>query len=129
KALERLGELLAGSSTERHRWPWLNLYRVSDPIGSWVFGAVEACEPVADAVTPSPREVDWQFVDPRFGRPPGDLAYPPVLAHSDYWLDDDFAIALGLVEARRVAAPSRRQAAEPAVPDPRTGPPEGAVRQ
>ncbi|HYJ74289.1 MAG TPA: hypothetical protein VEV65_01765, partial [Kineosporiaceae bacterium] len=87
KALERLGELLAGSSTERHRWPWLNLYRVSDPIGSWVFGAVEACEPLADAVTPSPREVDWQFVDPRFGRPPGDLAYPPVLAHSDYWLD------------------------------------------
>jgi hypothetical protein len=129
--LERLGELLGGSEAERALWPWLNLYRVSDPIGSWVFAATEPCEPLSGASGPAgavDREVDWQLVDPRFAQLPGDLAYPPVRAHSDYWLDDDFEVALGLVEARRAAVPDRRPATEPAVPEPRSEPPEDAVR-
>jgi hypothetical protein len=100
--LDRVGELLAGGSTAAPgSWPWLNLYRLSDPIGSYVFvpHAAKELPPTEQPVYKG--EVDWQLIDPSFRRRPGDSAYPPVLAHSDYWLDDAFAVAVGLVQQRR----------------------------
>jgi hypothetical protein len=128
RVLERVGELLGGpAAADRQAWPWLNLYRVSDPIGSWVFTARDACEQPIDAVVDYDGEVDWQLIDPRFDRAPGDVAYPPVRAHSDYWLDEAFAVALNLVERRRDTAPHRPSAEDPEVADPRSGAPEDAV--
>jgi hypothetical protein len=117
RVLERVGELVGGSVPDRQVWPWLNLYRVSDPIGSWVFAARAACEQPLDAVIDYDGDVDWQLIDPRFDRPPGDLAYPPVRAHSDYWLDRAYDVALGRVEQRRAAAPHWPPAPDPQVPD------------
>jgi hypothetical protein len=99
RPLRRLGELLqegavraacgadagrsgitSGQPETRRPWPWINLYRVSDPIGGWVFEAANA--PVA-----SGNGVDRELVDPGFARALGDPAYPRALGHSDYWLD------------------------------------------
>lgn len=64
-------------------WPWRNLYRRSDPIGGWVLAPAELA--TGDGV-------DRQLVDPIFDRRPGDPAWPATYGHSDYWVDDEFAL-------------------------------------
>ena len=72
--LARTGDvLLCGRADPQHRVvPWRNLFRRSDPIGGAVFGD-DASDPV-----------DELLIDPAFARPPGDIAYPPMLGHSHY---------------------------------------------
>lgn len=69
----------AGSTT---RWPWRNLYRLTDPIG----GPVLAAD--ADDVD----DIDQELADPVFDRAAGDPAWPPTHGHSDYWLDEKFDV-------------------------------------
>jgi hypothetical protein len=50
---------------------WVNLYRSTDPIGGCI-------PPGGDA---GPRNVR---IEPKPTIPPGDIAYPPILVHSEY---------------------------------------------
>jgi hypothetical protein len=113
--LERLGRLLASgtdapapsesepsSTDERRRWPWRNLQRRPDPIGGCLF--VEAHLATADGAVAG--DVDIVLVDPVFMPGWGDRSWPPVLAHSDYYLDPLFESVLAEVVRRREACPA-----------------------
>ncbi|MGZ4624938.1 MAG: hypothetical protein ACXV3S_01420, partial [Kineosporiaceae bacterium] len=103
-SLDRLGQLLQGGGDADGPpgpWPWINLYRLSDPIGGFVFRHV----PVVHPPMPLHRDglgadaVDLQLLDPAFDRPDGDPAYPIASGHSEYWLDPTFAAAAAALEA------------------------------
>ena len=112
KCRERIGELLTAESTEpTSRWPWINLYRPSDPIGSFVFvdtspaGAdtADVGQPSAGGTRSPVEEVDRYVADPDFDKPAGDPCYPLPLGHSDYWVDEAFLGALRELERARPA--------------------------
>ncbi len=100
---------LGSSPDQRRAWPWVNLYRRSDPIGGLLFMKYPPVQPppTEAALTTGVydgRDVDWQLVDPwPFGKPEGDSCYTPTLGHSDYWLDPAFAVAVSVVQQRRHA--------------------------
>ncbi|MFX0592584.1 hypothetical protein [Melissospora conviva] len=99
--LRRVGALLAGESaaTDEHsRWPWRNLYRLSDPIGGWVLHAAPPADGASTETTPG---IDRRLVDPVFAKPPGDNSYPPTRGHSGYPEDPAYRIAAETVRARR----------------------------
>jgi hypothetical protein len=104
--LERLGRLLAlgddapppqesrpSTGDERERWPWRNLQRRPDPIGGCVF--VEAHLTTPNGALAG--DVDIVLIDPSFLPGWGDRSWPPVRAHSDYYLDPLFGRALAEV--------------------------------
>jgi hypothetical protein len=69
---------------ERALWRWRNLYRPTDPIGGPIFTNPKAG-------TCSDNDVDWNLMDPAAADPPpGDTCCPPVLGHSDYFVDREF---------------------------------------
>jgi hypothetical protein len=92
-ALHRLGSDIGDGSEGRTDWRWRNLYRPTDPIGSFVvvnrFGQVGATD-----------DVDEWLLDPAFDRPPGDGTWPAAKGHSDYWADPGYAQAVALLEER-----------------------------
>ncbi|MFI9202219.1 hypothetical protein [Streptomyces sp. NPDC053048] len=91
-SLGRLGALLTapGPADGPDRWRWRNLYRPSDPIGSWVLEPARLPR-AGDPVDPVPAPVDRQLLDPRhFARQPGDPSYPAVRGHSNYFADPAF---------------------------------------
>jgi hypothetical protein len=107
---ERVGELLtAQSKTPVSRWPWINLYRPSDPIGSFVFynkkptahAAGHDGQPSGDGRRSPAGAVDRYVADPGFAKPSGDACYPVPLGHSDYWVDPAFLAAIHELEAAR----------------------------
>ncbi|NRQ36371.1 hypothetical protein HII36_31720, partial [Nonomuraea sp. NN258] len=69
---------------------WVNLYRLSDPIGGPVFGCADAFGPKSppDGRPPVDRFC-WDPPPPRPGRPLGAARW-----HSDYWLDPAYHTAL-----------------------------------
>ncbi|WP_328847578.1 hypothetical protein [Streptomyces sp. NBC_00258] len=86
-SLERIGGLLTpGDGPAR----WRNLYRPTDPIGSWILApAGLPGEGATVGLAPSP--VDRQLLDPAaFARLAGDPVYPPILGHSNYFADPAF---------------------------------------
>lgn len=85
-----LGLAEAGTVAERTGGRWRNLYRDTDPIGSW------ALEP---PTTPEPR-ADRRLIDPS-------ALDQPVKGHADYWNDPAYDVALGEVE-RHVRSPDAR---------------------
>ena len=100
---ERVGELLtAQSKTPVSRWPWINLYRPSDPIGSFVFynkkptahAAGHDGQPSGNGSGSPADAVDRYVADPGFAKPSGDACYPLPLGHSDYWVDPAFLAAI-----------------------------------
>lgn len=141
--LLRVGELLRGhpgyEPDDREIWPWINLYRPSDPIGGAVFVEYPACEARRGEVaavdwrdqagsdddlaerarlrrerhapwTFENGDVDWQIIDPRFDRPAGDGCYPVTYGHSEYWEDPAFNVAIRLLRERRARATRQVQA-------------------
>jgi pimeloyl-ACP methyl ester carboxylesterase len=102
-AMERLGVPV----DDRARWPWVNLYRTTDPIGGWVLRAQGAA-----AVLP-PQEVDVLLRDPA-PHVAGDEGWPTIRGHSGYFPGDDYTRALAAVVQRRSAAsvPGRQPAAD-----------------
>jgi len=116
---------------QRANWPWLNLFRPTDPIGGAIFVKYPAVAAVPGTLTVDDPadlraisddfermrerrrrypahtfengDVDWQLVDPAFDKRPGDGAYPAVLGHSDYGAEPAYAVAVRLVEERRRA--------------------------
>jgi len=102
-ALRRIGELLPPRPLGRQpvadawlatgaTWSWRNLFRPSDPIGGAVFFAYHIS-------TEDNADVDWQLMDPRIDRLPGDPAWPPTYGHSDYFRDPAFTAACELLDA------------------------------
>ncbi|OKK03444.1 hypothetical protein AMK26_18235 [Streptomyces sp. CB03234] len=91
RSLQRIGTLLAGDpACGPERWPWRNLYRPTDPIGSWVFDK-DPLPRAGDGVSPHLPAIDRQLLDPRhFARQPGDPCYPAGLGHSNYFADPTF---------------------------------------
>ncbi|WKD31226.1 hypothetical protein [Streptomyces xanthophaeus] len=72
------------------QWPWRNLYRPTDPIGSWVL-AKDALAPVGGGAMPPRPAIDRQLLDPRHFAPlPGDPCYPISFGHSNYFADPAF---------------------------------------
>ena len=116
---ERVGELLtAQSKPPVSRWPWINLYRPSDPIGSYVFSNKKPTADTAadvdkqsdngsrspgEAVNSPASAVDRYIADPQFAKPQGDPCYPLALGHSDYWVDPAFLAAIEDLEKTRHA--------------------------
>jgi len=108
---KRVGELLAATATAKFktppsRWPWINLYRPSDPIGSYVFSDKKPTDdhnapvmhPTGNGSSAPAGAVDQYIADPAFGKPSGDPCYPLPLGHSDYWVDPAFLDALERLE-------------------------------
>lgn len=85
-----------GCRGEHDAWPWLNLYRLSDPIGGWVLTGADG-DPATAGV------LDRRLVDPSRDPRDGDLAWPMALGHSGYWLDPAFSAATLEVLGRRTA--------------------------
>jgi uncharacterized membrane protein YphA (DoxX/SURF4 family) len=90
ESLRRIGTLIAGNpDAQAAQWPWRNLYRPTDPIGSWIL-ANDALTPTNGGAMPRPA-IDQQLLDPRrFEKQPGDPCYPPILGHSNYFTDPAF---------------------------------------
>ncbi|WP_157880019.1 hypothetical protein [Streptomyces natalensis] len=91
-SLERIGTLLVAGApdADADHWPWRNLYRLSDPIGSWVLAPAQLPK-AGEPVNPVPPPVDRQLLDPSgFARQPGDPCYPATLGHSNYFADPAF---------------------------------------
>ncbi|MFD3676433.1 hypothetical protein [Streptomyces sp. NPDC058613] len=91
QSLERIGTLIAGDpAAQVGQWPWRNLYRPTDPIGSWVL-ANDALAPANGEARPPRPAIDRQLLDPRkFAKQSGDPCYPPILGHSNYFTDPEF---------------------------------------
>ncbi|MFF4450130.1 hypothetical protein [Streptomyces sp. NPDC001502] len=90
RSLERIGTLIAGDpAADVDQWPWRNLYRPTDPIGSWVLAKDALAS--ADGGAMPPPAIDRQLLDPRyFARQPGDPCYPTSFGHSNYFADPAF---------------------------------------
>lgn len=89
ESLDRIGGLLTPEDAPA-LWRWRNLYRPTDPIGSWVV-APAGLPREGTTVDPAPSPVDRQLLDPAaFARPAGDLVHPPALGHSNYFADPAF---------------------------------------
>ena len=81
-AYEAAAARLGCATDSPAQWPWRNLYRLTDPIGSWVLAP--------SGTDPGPDVFDHELVDPVFERPAGDRVWPPARGHSDYWADPRF---------------------------------------
>ncbi|SCG47251.1 hypothetical protein GA0070609_1898 [Micromonospora echinaurantiaca] len=89
---------------DRVGWRWVNLWRDTDQIGSWIFSPHRLGEPPA---APGPAgTVDRRLRDPwDVVPPPSDSVPPPILGHWPAESDDRFAEAV-----RELAERLRRQA-------------------
>ncbi|MGS2618741.1 hypothetical protein ACVCAH_30065 [Micromonospora sp. LZ34] len=89
---------------ERVGWRWLNLWRDTDQIGSWIFSPHRPGEPPA---VPGPAgTVDRRLRDPwDVVAPPSDSVPPPILGHWPGETDERFGDAV-----RELAERLRRQA-------------------
>jgi hypothetical protein len=97
EVLHKLGEQLG--------WRWLNLWRDTDQIGSWIFSPHRSGEPPA---VPGPAwTVDRRLRDPwDVVVPPSDSVPPPILGHLPGESDERFAEAVReLAQRLRVQAP------------------------
>ncbi|MET7479608.1 hypothetical protein ABZT17_35320 [Streptomyces sp. NPDC005648] len=111
--VDRLGQILAhrGGELPGARDPgtaprfavdarWRNLYRLSDPIGSWVVG-----DPGQPTGVP-PSLMDRQLRDPAaFPKPAGDSCYEKPKGHSDYFADPVFDLCVECCRGDGPAAP------------------------
>ena len=129
-AFTRLGSFLAAGppATERTRWRWRNLYRLSDPIGGAVFheyAATYQTRPDADAQADGDNDdVDRLLVDPAFNAAPGDPSYPGTRGHTNYFVDPAFPWTVKALRDSTVPHPiaqqtkPKSQPAPIAIPDP-----------
>ena len=92
-SMSRVGAVSDDSTT----WPWLNLYRPTDPIGGWVFEAPPS------AGWPTPVKVDVLLFDPVPREQSGTQTWPTIRGHVRYFPDGDFDHAVAAVVDRRVA--------------------------
>jgi hypothetical protein len=110
---------LGPDPTVRSGWAWRNLYRPSDYIGGPVFrnrSAVES-QQGEDPADGDHSDIDRQLIDPTFAPPAGDLAWPVIRGHSNYFADTAFSASrtkvLELHRKRRVPIPAPAQPAGP----------------
>jgi hypothetical protein len=73
---------------------WINLYRLTDPIGGPVLVTASAATPVDKP----------PLVDPRFVPEPGQLCKPPIHGHSDYFVDAAYVTAVAGLATKVSAA-------------------------
>jgi hypothetical protein len=104
---ESMGRLGAPAD-DRAAWPWINLYRHTDPIGSWVLR-----RPQTGARLP-PAEVDVLLHDPA-PYTEGARRWPAINGHVRYFPADDFEAALRTVVALR--RPDPQPAADSTPPE------------
>lgn len=77
-------------------WPWLNLYRQTDPIGGWVVTCPESPGWTSAGV-------DVLLLDPLPQQPSAAGSPPRIRGHIDYFPDGDFDHAVDAVVERRIA--------------------------
>jgi hypothetical protein len=82
---------MPGTAGPATRW-WRNCYRLSDPIGGPVSGAVDSS--CVDTSDDGRAATDVLFLDPVFARSPGDPCSPPTFGHSNYFDDSKFAVTI-----------------------------------
>jgi len=106
--LRRLGHLLDAAEPQalprtqpRAGWAWRNLFRPSDYIGGPIFNAYPGAQfdPQRDLAGSDNGDVDRELIDPVFVSSAGDLSWPAVRGHSNYWVDPAFADTRQLVLA------------------------------
>ena len=78
------------------RWKWINLWALTDPIGSWVL-----CSG-ADTAQRALDEVDYHLRDVTSLAPGDDGGYPPICGHSGFWTRPEYAEAFGCLAAQVV---------------------------
>jgi hypothetical protein len=92
---------------ERVGWRWLNLWRDTDPIGSWIFSAHRTGEP--PTIAGPAGSVDRRLRDPwDVVVPPSDTVAPPIVGHWPGESDPRFEDAVrDLAERLRRVNPTR----------------------
>ncbi len=83
-----------------------NTSRPAEPVDSAVLEAIREERTAQGDQAPRTfenQDVDWELVDPRFKRVPGDGAWPRPNGHSHYQSDPAFLYALAIVRERRGA--------------------------
>jgi hypothetical protein len=78
---------------QQHR-RWINMWALTDPIGSWVFstGTPEAALALED--------VDYHIPDVTGLDRGSDGAYPPICGHSGFWTRPEYTTALNLLASQ-----------------------------
>lgn len=90
---------------ERQRPRWINLWALTDPIGSWVNDA--GTRSLADA----PADVDHRVLDVESLAPRPDGTYAPICGHSGFWLRPEYRSAIAVLETTLLPAGTVRDAA------------------
>lgn len=82
----------------RQRSRWINLWALSDPIGSWV--SDKANRAMAEALV----DIDFRLLDVEALTVRPDGTYPPVCGHSGFWVRPEFDSAVAALEAEMTPA-------------------------
>ena len=95
---------------QQHR-RWINMWALSDPIGSWLLseGAKDADRALAD--------VDYRLLDVTDLSPDADGTYPPICGHSGFWTRPEYRAAVNLLVSVVLPGSSARDQTASAPPD------------
>jgi hypothetical protein len=77
-----------------HDRPWINMWALTDPIGSWVFDSANR------SLDEALRTVDWRLLDVGSLDRKDDGTFPAICGHSGFWTRDEYERAFAKLQGQ-----------------------------
>ena len=105
-----------------HDRPWINMWALTDPIGSWVF------DPTNRSLGEALRTVDWRLLDVGSLDRKDDGTFPAICGHSGFWTRAEYERAFAKLQDWLLPDGASATLSQNPAPPAKIGVPEPVVR-